>query len=378
MRHHIEGACFFLGFDRGKSLQTPHYVAALVFAGYKSRQEDKKEGFMPQNKIHFTLARQWELLKQLPARGEGRTSADLTDTLISAGFKVSKRQIERDLWELEERFPIECNMDVRPYLWRWADDASFDLPGLSLAEALSLRLIEETLTPVLPKSIMSVMQARFSRAREYLDNSPQLKLSRWVDKVQTIHPNLPMQVPEVDAEVLETVQAALIGDKQLEVEYQSLKSDEYREMTLNPLGFVQRGSISYLVATVDGYGDVRLFAIHRMRKATALTLTAQRPEGFNLETYIREGALEFGNGQTIQLELRLEGPLGRVLAETPLSADQELKPNGEDHYLTATVIDSWQLHWWLLSQIDHIEVVAPVELRQSIAERLQKGVSKHR
>lgn len=134
----------------------------------------------------------------------------------------------------------------------------------------------------------------------------------------------------------------------------------------------------YLVATVDGYGDVRLFAVHRMRKAKALTLTAQRPEGFNLEAYIREGALEFGNGQTIQLELKVEGPLSRVLAETPLSADQLLVPNGEDHYLTATVIDSWQLHWWLLSQIDHIEVVAPVELRQSIAERLQKGINKHR
>ena len=55
---------------------------------------------MPHDKTRNTVARQWELLKILPTRGAGKTAKDLTGILNDLGFKVSKRQVERDLGEL--------------------------------------------------------------------------------------------------------------------------------------------------------------------------------------------------------------------------------------------------------------------------------------
>ena len=51
---------------------------------------------MPANKTRETLARQWELLKMLPAIGAGKTVRQLTDELNALSFSVGVRQIVRD------------------------------------------------------------------------------------------------------------------------------------------------------------------------------------------------------------------------------------------------------------------------------------------
>jgi len=74
---------------------------------------------VPYDKTRRTLARQWELLKLLPTRGVGKTAKELSEALNEAGFKVSKRQVERDLGELLEAFALDCNNASIPYGWRW-------------------------------------------------------------------------------------------------------------------------------------------------------------------------------------------------------------------------------------------------------------------
>ena len=63
--------------------------------------------------------------------------------------------------------------------------------------------------------------------------------------------------------------------------------------------------------------------------------------------------------------------MANYLAETPLSADQKIEPEADGRVrLTATVNDTWQLHWWLMGQGDGIEVCAPMALREEIIATL--------
>ena len=56
------------------------------------------------------------------------------------------------------------------------------------------------------------------------------------------------------------------------------------------------------------------------------------------------------------------------LYETPVSADQVLRPQNKDYTkLIATVIDTPQLTWWLRGFGDAVEVLAPSRLRSAIA-----------
>ncbi|MBK5003096.1 WYL domain-containing protein [Pseudomonas sp. S31] len=88
---------------------------------------------MPSNTTRHTIARQWQLLKLLPARHPGLSSTQLQAALIKAGYKASKRTVERDLNDLSQVFPLHCNNKGMPYGWHWQ-------PGLSLGEQLCQHL----------------------------------------------------------------------------------------------------------------------------------------------------------------------------------------------------------------------------------------------
>ena len=79
---------------------------------------------MPSQTTRRTLARQWELLKCLPSAGSGKSALALCAELAGHGFTVSKRQVERDLKDLAEIFPLDRHGDGVPVGWRWMAGAN--------------------------------------------------------------------------------------------------------------------------------------------------------------------------------------------------------------------------------------------------------------
>ena len=249
---------------------------------------------MPSNKTRNSLARQWELLKLLPTRTEGKTAKQLAEGLIEAGYEISKRQVERDLLDLQEFFGLECDDDQMPYKWRWSFDRPADLPAITLAEALSLVVVEDTLKPLLPLSVQRALQAKFSQARSQLAMmSKKSSTARWAGKVKTVPTTLPLLPPFISEEILEVIQNALLLDEQIEATYQGM-SDKVIELRLHPLAMVTRGSVVYLVATAKEFSDVRLYALHRFKAATRTFEKLKPLKGFSLDKYIADGALQFG------------------------------------------------------------------------------------
>ncbi len=331
---------------------------------------------MPSDNTRNTLIRQWELLKLLPKRGAGKTARDLAVLLNDAGFKVSKRQIERDLSTLSGSFPLDCNDSSIPYGWKWMEGRSVDLPGMTVAEALSMKLVEDTLQPLLPKSVLASLAGNFSQAQEKLATLDAANPNaQWASKVRSVQATLPLLAPHVDQELLEVVQEALLLNKQLEADYQSINDSAPVARILNPLGLVNRGPVTYLVASKRDKADIHLYAMHRFSRAVKLNDDVVRPDNFNLDDHINSGALQFGNGKSIRLKAYIADWLATYLTETPLSPDQKLVTEGDKIKLTATIADSWQLNWWILSQGAGMEVLAPAALRNAIAGTLQQAAA---
>ena len=333
---------------------------------------------MPRNSDLNAVSRQWEMLKLLPTKPPGITSRQLQEKLHNIGYNVVKRTVERDLLDLSKPFPIDCNDKGKPYGWYWTPGASSNLPAITLAEALSLSLVEDLLKPLLPKAILTSLQAHFNQAQAKLltlkqDNAA----AHWQDKVRHVPPALPLLPPCIDADVLDLVQQALLYDQQIDIEYTTAQAGKYSKQTLNPLALVQRGPVTYLVATAFNYQDIRLYAVHRMHSALASDQPIKRPADFNLDAYIASGAFQFGGGENISLKAEIWDELAYILQETPLSADQQIQQDESTFALTATVADSWQLRWWILSQGEGIEVIEPVVLREEIASNLKMAAGQY-
>ena len=329
---------------------------------------------MPKKAVYNTIARQWELLKLMPTRGPGLTALALAQRLRDAGFTVSKRTVERDLVELSGPFGIRCNDSSKPYGWLWMQDQGLALPGLDLTDALSLILVEDLLRKLVPVPLLRVLEPKFKQAREKLASITNYRYANWTDKVRFLTPTLPFLAPTIEPRVLETVQESLLQGRQLLVSYCGLNDARARELTLHPLAFIQQGPVAYIVATAFTFTDPRLYALHRMRSAK-LTQEPSTLKGFALDAYLKKGGMQFGEGGAIKLKAKVSTKLACYLAESPLTHDQRLVPQGKSFYeLSATIKDSWHLHFWILSQGAEITVIQPKSLRKQILEQLKAAV----
>jgi predicted DNA-binding transcriptional regulator YafY len=325
---------------------------------------------MPRKDSTTTITRQWEILKLIPARGCGITASVLTARLRDErGINVTKRTVERDLVSLEQIFPLQCNNAQIPWGWKWVSGVSLGISGLDVCDAVSLLTARDVLTKLLPAAMLETLEGKFAEAENKLATLDG-GLSKWPDKVRYVPPSLAFQPPKIDAWVLRSVQRALMAELRLEVDYRPIDGDA-KELTLSPLALIHRGPVCYLAATAFDYDDVRLYAVHRIARASVSDECANRPKGFSIDAYLEQGAMDFCPSEPVQLVADVSEALAAYLAESKMNDSQEIvRGNNGERILKVTVRDSWQLRWWIMSQGEEIVVREPEGLRRGICQML--------
>jgi len=316
---------------------------------------------------HDTLSRQWQLLRLLPRHPRKITAGDLQKRLERDGFETTKRTIERDLNALSESFPILLDDRDKPYGWSWKKDApALTVPGLTAPQALAFALVRQFLEPLLPASTVAELKDHFEAAERLLGSLPKTRgVPSWTGKVRVVPPAQPLLPPKMNPKVQATVYEALLLNRQVQIAYHKRGATAPVEYTVHPLAVVQRGPVTYLVCTLFNYKDVLLLAFHRILSAIVLEESSNYPKDFKLDEYLASGALNFGRGDEVNLELIFAKDAAEHLHETPLSADQQIEPLDADRVrVTARVVDSPQLTWWLLAFGDGVEVIGPDHLRE--------------
>lgn len=306
---------------------------------------------------HETLVFSLELLKRIP-RSRKVSAKELHEQLQAAGFERDLRTVQRQLDTLSTHFDIERDMRNKPYGYRWKEvSKGMSLPGLNEQESLILSLAEEYLKNILPVDVMKSMDSFFLQARSTLVNQAEQKLEKqWLKKVRVISQTQPLLPPVIRPGVLESVSNALYKNLYLMVEYENAagKKSEHEVM---PLGLAQQGPRLYLVCRYKGYDNERSLALHRIHSARVSTIGFQRPKNFDLQKYDADGRFGFGEGERIELIFRISKEAGAHLLETPLSKDQKVKEVDDEYQITATVVDSGQLDWWLNGFGENVSLV---------------------
>lgn len=318
-----------------------------------------------------SLLRQWNMLRMVPRAPVKITAGELCERLEAADFRVAKRTVERDLNELSQVFPIVVDTREKPYGWSWLRDAaSFDLPGMTLPEALTLTLVEQHLRHQLPPSAVDALQPHFAAASRTLSAVEETVPSRvWLDKVRSVPPHQPLLPPRMDEDCQRTVYLALMQDRQLKLHYRKRESAAPTVYAaVHPLAVVQRGGVIYLVCMFNDFEDVRTIALHRILQAEMLYAPARNKADFDIDAYIASGQFGVIAGAPIKLQAVFSRAAGEHLYETPLCADQvlSLTPDGRLQ-LAANVPNTRALIWWLLGFGDGVVVQEPAALREELA-----------
>ena len=296
-----------------------------------------------------TLKLSLELLKRIP-KGRTITAPELRQQLIDADAKFERepRTIQRLLETLSTFYDIERDDSCKPYRYCWKENAKgLTLPGLSTQESLLLTLAEQQLSSLLPAKLMKSMEGFFTQARGQLkENGASQREREWLDKVRVVSTSQPLLPPKVDADVFRQVSDALYGNQWLDVNYKNAEGDRNASRVM-PLALAQQGPRMYLVCRYEGYDNERCLALHRFISAKASTLTFDRPKDFDLKQFDDAGRFGYGDGTKIQLSFRIEKGAGLHVVECPLSDDQQVVELDDAYEITATVVDSAMLDWWL-------------------------------
>jgi predicted DNA-binding transcriptional regulator YafY len=316
-----------------------------------------------------TLRFALELLKRIP-RHQKVSAAQLHQQMTDAGWQRDLRTVQRQLDELSEEFEIERDDRSRPYGYQWKQQAKgLSLPGLNEKESLLLTLAEQHLRNLLPTEVMRSMAPFFDQARINLaphnDERGRTRAARnWMKKVRVVSTTQPLLPPALKSGIFEAVSTALYNDCWLDVDY--LNSSNRRvSASVMPLGLAQQGPRLYLVCRFKGFDNERSLALHRLKQAQATNLPFERPREFDLQKFDDDGRFGFGSGKRIKLVFNIEKGAGLHLLESPLSTDQIVKEVGQGYEITATVIESEQLRWWLRGFGNEVRIVSPRNLLEA-------------
>lgn len=314
--------------------------------------------------------RQWHMLRLVPRFPAKRDTSEIKKRLADEGFEVTPRTIQRDLMAFSLIFPLECDDRSKPFGWSWmADGNVMDIPGMDSHTALAFYLADEHLEPILPRETLHHLKPHFDKARQVLDAiSGASGTPSWRDKVRVLRRGQFLAPPHIQTDVQQVIYDALLLNRKVRFTYKARHNGETREYEVNPLGLVLKDAVIYLVCTCWEYADIRLMTLHRMSQPLRMDVPATVPDGFDLDTYIAAGELDFSHGGEMHLKAMISSQVAYHLAERPLDEGQFLTPGEDDRWLLeAAVRDTGELRWWLLGFGDQIEVMEPAAMREEFA-----------
>jgi predicted DNA-binding transcriptional regulator YafY len=318
------------------------------------------------------IHRRLMILKSLPHYPKNFIGVRQLQNLLAEYYLIHAdiRTIQRDLNSLlPPAFPIDCD-GRKPQGWRWQKDAhAVDLHAMDPQTALTFRMVDKFMAPLLPKATLTALAPYQEIAKGVLGYDPMGKLSTWAEKVAVFHRSEFLIPPDLDENLVATIYQALFEGKRLKARYRPKGEESAREYEVNPLGLVLADNIPYLVATLWDYRDVKQLPLPRFESVVLQDEPVTPPQGFSLQEYLNSGEFSYRQSdERITLKLRMAEDRALHLKETRLHPDQVWADVGDGTVeITAQVHDSLQLRFWLNGFGADVEVLEPLELREEFA-----------
>ena len=129
------------------------------------------------------------------------------------------------------------------------------------------------------------------------------------------------------------------------------------------------GHSSYVVARDRDLQQMRTFKLERIGRAEPMNQTYDIPREFDINAYLSKAWGIFHSGEPVEVRLRFYPPAAARVRESVWHPSQQLSPGPDGAVdMSVTVAGTVEIAPWILGWGDAVEVLAPSDLRQRIAE----------
>jgi predicted DNA-binding transcriptional regulator YafY len=314
------------------------------------------------------ILRQWSVLIAISQ------SADCSYDSLAARFGKAKRTIQRDIETLSLVFPVEEVWVGHKKCWRLERKAMGKLAETSFtfAELCAFYVHRGQLAcaggaaidPDLGSALDKVGSALGPKMRKYLDQ---------VAGVLSWKPEAAGLPGDVQPGAVKELMRAAIDHKRVRMDYHSFASGKVKPYVVEPARLTAGNGGLYLYAFVPAYGEMRTFAVQRIRKLSVTDEAFSPVVEAGADPYDKSIGIWAG-GKVELVEIEFGPSVAAYVKERQFDDSQQVseRPDGSLRLRMKKAIDL-PLRSWLLGFGHHVRVLRPAALAEAIFEELEEA-----
>jgi predicted DNA-binding transcriptional regulator YafY len=317
------------------------------------------------------LSRQWQLIQRLARSRAGVGLDDLADDLGCV-----KRTVYRDLDALMlAGFPVVSEKRDHRVFYRFLDTFRLGDVPFTPDEVLALAFGEDLLRVLEGTVFHDSIQSAIAKIRAGLGPELSDYLAR-LGEVFRVLPGPHKSYAHL-RETIQTLNDAVLGSRTVRIRYRTGATGSISTRALDPYRLWYRGGGLYVVGHDHKSGEIRTFAVDRIRQIEATTGRFRRDPDFDFDAYIGSSFGVIAEPAT-RVRILFEPHWAGYVQERNWHPSQQLvKRGGGRVELRLEVGATADVRSWILSFGSGAEVLEPSSLRDEVRTQLAEALDRY-
>ena len=312
------------------------------------------------------IGRQWSIIQTLISSRMGKTAAELAEEL-----ECNPRTIYRDLEALQVAgFPIYTDRMEGKNLWSLLDTVRHEIPiPFSLTELMALYFSRDMLKVFKDTVFYDSLESLFQKIKTTIP--PESK--KYLKNVeQILHVGLkPYKEYSKFKEIINRVNEATQKKKSIDIVYYTMSRKKESKRKVDPYRIWFFNGTFYLIGKCHLRGEVRIFALDRIKILHLTKDSFVIPEDFNLDDFMRPSFGIF-QGEPIKVKIWFHPDVAGYIKEKIWHESQEIHPQDDGSIIfEVEVAGTDEIKFWIMSWGASALVLEPESLRNEIREEAE-------
>jgi predicted DNA-binding transcriptional regulator YafY len=307
------------------------------------------------------LGRQWRIIQTLVTSGAGKSAAELAEAL-----QCHPRTVYRDLVALQMAgFPIYTERTDGKNLWALLDTVKHHMPvPFSLPELMALYFTRDMMKVFKGTAFNDSLESLFQKVKTTL---PPESIKYLKSLEQTLQVAIkPYKDYARFRGIIDRANDAAVKRKTVEIVYYTMRRKKESRRKVDPYRIWFFNGAFYLIGHCHMRGEVRIFALDRIKLLHQTRDSFDIPEGFSLEEFT---GTSFGvfQGPLTRVKIWFSPDVAGYVKEKVWHQSQKIHEQKDGSVIfDAVVAGTDEIRFWTMSWGSHAEVLEPEALREQI------------
>lgn len=292
-------------------------------------------------------------------------------TTLAGEFEVSRKTGQREIDFFRDRLSVPLEYDNARRGYFYTDD-TFELPAIWLKreEIIALLLAKRLASSIPDKSLKSSLGDFLNKLSPFISSDPSFSSKGIEEKISLKN----IEYFNVDESRFQEACNALFNESPLNITYYSPHSHKESKRAIFPLHLLNYMGNWHLISWCSLKGEMRDFALSRIRKIDISKDNLTLPEGLPpVKEFMRKQFGIFSGSGEVKVKLRFSPKASRWVKEQVWHKGQETGWDDKERLiLKIPVADFREIKREILKFGADVEVLKPKELRVEVKKEIEK------